>query len=66
MGLGKYKPTLEQLANNYVFISETKREKNQTYNTAVDYIKTVVCGNMEARRELEKYFHEKITEYKKN
>lgn len=64
MGLGKYKPTLEELAKNYVYVSETKHEKNKTYQIAVDFIKYATGENAHARGYLLNYYCERIQHYK--
>lgn len=64
MGLGKYKPTLEELAKNYVNVSDTKQEKNKTYKIAVDFINYAVGDNAHARGYLLNYFCDRIQHYK--
>ena len=64
MGLGKYKPTLEELAKNYALVSKGKHEKNKTYQIAVDFINYAVGDNAHARGYLLNYYCERIQHYK--
>jgi hypothetical protein len=64
MGLGKYTLTLDELAKNYVHISESKHEKNKTYQVAVDFINYAVGDNSHARGYLLNYYCSRIQHYK--